>query len=792
MTNISANAQKIIEGRYSQKDETGKPTESWGQIVNRVVDHVFSKDEHEDIGVLKQQMKSCMRERKFIPNTPCLVNAGKKDGMLAACFVLPVPDSIEGIMDHAKVCATIHRTGGGTGMSYEFIRPEGTLVNSTHGVASGPVSFMNIVNETTNVIKQGGVRRGANMGIMSVHHPDILKFIHAKNNQTSLTNFNISVTVTDEFMKAVEDEAWYDLKFNGKNWDEYITDPLTKDTYELNGGGMRGKLYAPEVWERIIKSAHQYAEPGVIFIDEVNRHNHMKTSMGPIVACNPCGEQFLHSNNSCNLGSIDVSKFYDKGWNDVQWDDLRTAVWYGVRFLDNVIDTCQWPTLEIEDTVKRTRPVGLGIMGFADLCLKLGIRYGSDECLEFVENLLRNFRVAAWSASIDLGEEKGTFPEFKNNEKEYLEFFDRDLNFKFSEATQFEEAFRPTPRNYQVTNIAPTGTISLVAETSSGIEPNFSWAYVRRDTVGERYYVHPLAAEALGITVDWEDPASVKAAAEQAVEFSYELPDYFVTAMELDAVDHVKVLAAAQKHIDNSISKTCNGKADDTVESVDNLYRMARNLGCKAVSYYRDGSREGQVLTEIKKEEKAVNYVSTGELKSSDYVLTTTPLTQEVYEIKSKRPPELQGYTWQINFEGRKLYVTVNHDGEKVREIFTLGPISESVGLLASKMLRGGFSANDVARILNKVEGVNSVWFNKRCLSSLEQAVAECLYIAERRLEAKPDSTKVELTVGKEVKWPEEGRPYFTELKQCPECKGNMESGGGCDFCRDCGYSKCK
>ena len=809
---LGLNAQKVVAKRYSLKDENGEPFEAWADIVRRVVGHVSSAEtDKQKQAWFYSEMTIVMLNREFIPNTPCLVNAGKPKGQLAACFVLGVPDSIEGIMEHAQNVAIIHQTGGGTGMTYEFLRPAGSMVNSTRGVASGPVSFMNIVNQTTEVVKQGGVRRGANMGILAVSHPDILRFIHAKNDQTSLTNFNISVTVTDLFMDAVDSGVWFQTEFDGEPWQQPIFDPATGSDYvvyrrpdgttavfadrlafetadlsdcTIEEPPMAGMVYAPDIWKRIIASAHKYAEPGIIFIDEVNRHNHMMASMGPILACNPCGEQMLHFNNSCNLGSIDVAKFCDRsaGGSDpetsIQWDRLAKVVHLSTRFLDNVVDAGHFPLPEIDDVVKRTRPVGLGIMGFADLCLKLGITYGEDPSLELMEKVMGFVRREAWIASMKLGAEKGAFPELEPNRDAYAAFIYDEIGLS--------RELPLTPRNYEVTTIAPTGTISLVAETSSGIEPNFSWAYVRQDTLGTRTYVQSLAAEALGIEVDQTNEESIKAAAEYVVEHESELPPHFISAMQIKSLEHVKVLAAAQKHVDNSISKTCNGAKDDTIESVDELYHLARRLGCKAVSYYRDGSREGQVLNAMKAEEKERTDEVTAAFELKDIGLTINAPTQRV-----ERPRELQGSTWRIPFDTQNLYVTVNHDGQLILEVFAAGPISEGVGLLASKMLRGGFDVHEVARSLNKVTGSNAVWFNERLLTSPEQAVAECLLLIDRRLKDLPQSHR---QIGKSAQAASIESPgeMSTLVGECPECRGQLEHASGCDFCRDCGYSKCK
>lgn len=835
---LGLNARRVIAKRYSLKDAKGNSIEEWDDIVARVIAHVsVAETDPEQRDIFYNAMTDIMSAREFVPNTPCLVNAGKPNGQLAACFVLDVPDSIAGIMKTATDAAIIHQTGGGTGFTFEKLRPSGSMVSTTHGVASGPVSFMNIFNTTTDTVKQGGVRRGANMGMMRVTHPDILRFIHAKNDQHSLTNFNISVNVTDKFLEAVDKSEWYQLDFKGEPWNEPVFDPVTGrnyvvyrrpdgstvtfrdkesfDTADLSDALIEeppapGFVYAPDIWNRIIASAHKYAEPGIAFIDEVNRHNHMMNSMGPIMASNPCGEQFLHFANSCNLGSIDVNKFYDRE-NRLDWDRLAEVTHWTTRFLDNVIDTCAWPLPEINDVVKRTRPLGLGIMGFADLCLNLKISYGSPASIDLMDEVMGFVRREAWTESLRLGAERGVFPELEPNRDSYADFLYNEIGIS--------REVPLTPRNYEVTTIAPTGTISLVAETSSGVEPNFSWAYVRKDTLGTRTYVHTLAAQALGVDVDQTDPDSIDAAASYVVEHEHELPGYFISAMSISAEQHVHVLASAQRNVDNSVSKTCNGAVNDTIESVDHLYRLARQLGCKAVSYYRDGSRENQVLTSMKTETKT----------ETPTVVTTTTILEPVSEppveisegrteseneaaarrlaeaeadarkhgaIRLERPRELRGATWRIPFDGQNLYVTVNHDDEMIQEVFATGPISGGVGMLASKMLRGGFDAAEVAYSLNKVTGTHAVWFNERLLTSPEQAVAECLMITNRRLKGHPDSARA---LGKQTQaaspvgtQPVVGAIMSTMISTCPECHGQLEHASGCDFCRDCGYSKCK
>jgi ribonucleoside-diphosphate reductase alpha chain len=827
---LGLNAKRVIGKRYSLKDAKATSLEEWSDIVARVVAHVsVAETDADKRDEFFNTMSEIMLAREFVPNTPCLVNSGKPNGQLAACFVLDVPDSIAGIMKTATDAAIIHQTGGGTGFTFEKLRPMGAMVSSTHGVASGPVSFMNIFNTTTDTIKQGGVRRGANMGMMRATHPDVLRFIHAKNDQHSLTNFNISVNVTDKFLEAVDHNEWYQLEFRGEPWSDPIFDPVTgrdyvvyrrtdgstvtfrdKEAYDMadlsdtliEEPPAPGMAYAPDIWNRIIASAHRYAEPGIAFIDEVNRHNHMIESMGPIMASNPCGEQFLHFANSCNLGSIDVAKFHDHE-NRVDWDRLREVTHWCTRFLDNVIDTCAWPLPEINDVVKRTRPLGLGIMGFADLCLNLKITYGSPASIDLMDEVMGFVRREAWNESLRLGAERGVFPELEANRESYAKFIYDEIGIS--------REVPLTLRNYEVTTIAPTGTISLVAETSSGVEPNFSWAYVRKDTLGTRTYVHSLAAQALGMDVDQTDADSIDEAAAFVVEHEHELPSYFISAMSISAEQHVHVLAAAQRNVDNSVSKTCNGAVNDTVESVDHLYRLAQQLGCKAVSYYRDGSRENQVLTSMKHEPK--NEAST--------VVTTTTVVEALDEppashaeseneasarrlaeaesaarkhgaIRLERPRELVGATWRIPFDGQNLYVTVNHDNQMIQEVFATGPISGGVGMLASKMLRGGFDAAEVSYSLNKVTGTHAVWFNERLLTSPEQAVSECIMITNRRLKGHPDSARA---LGKQQGTSTTqvtGAIMSTMIGKCPECSGQLEHASGCDFCRDCGFSKCK
>lgn len=703
--------------------------------------------------------------------------------------------------------AMIHNTG----MTYELLRPAGTPVGEGRGIASGPVSFMNIVNSMTETVKQGGVRRGANMGILSAAHPDVLRFIHAKNDQKSLTNFNISVTVTDKFLKAVENNEWFQTEFDGQPWDRAVFDPKANHgeggpyTYEGQEPPQPGMVYAPDIWHRIISSTHRWAEPGIIFIDNVNKHNPLMNSMGPKRASNPCAEEMLHDFNACNLGSIDVAKYYDEKTDDLDWDRFAEDIYWCVRFLDNVIDVCAWPLAQIHEVVHRTRPVGLGIMGFADLCLHKRIAYGTEESALLADRMMDFFRKESWKASLALGAEKGAMPEFEPNRDLYEQLIYDEVGL--------DRSIPLTPRNYEVSCVAPTGTISLVAETSSGCEPNFSYAYVRRDTIGTRTYAHPIAAKALGLTLDSTDPKSIEAAASYIVEHRDELPEYFVDAMTLMPDDHLRVLKAFQDHVDNSISKTVNAPASYTVEDTDRVHRLAWKMGVKAVSYYRDGSRDNQVLTAMtspavgaKAETEAEQNVAVEAVIASGNVTpiaSAKPATTNA-QGKVQRPRELTGSTWQIPFDGQNLYVTVNHDSTRVLEVFATGAgLSVSVGLLASKMLRGGFNPEEVANSLNKVIGTHSVWFNQRLCTSPEQAVAECIMLTMRRIQNLPDSERAaaKLSLASiESDAAPVGNPVATptafskkiRITTCPECRSNaIEYNASCYTCRDCGFSKC-
>lgn len=844
------NTEQVIASRYARKDSQGKATETWPDIAKRIAYHI-GRDQKQ-----RGEFQEMLLQRTFLPNTPCIVNAGRENGQLAACFIVDVPDSLDGILDAVKAIGMIQKTGGGTGMDGSKLRPMNARIASTGGKSSGPVSFFStIFNSLTEAIKQGGVRRGANMLTLSVHHPDILEFICAKHDQTTLTNFNISVTVTDDFMKAVKGNKYYALKFKGKHWNGEV--PLGKTApgaipiqRDQEGNVL---LYAPAVWNLILSSAHQYAEPGVIFIDTINKYNLLKGKYGDIATTNPCSEYAAHNWNSCNLGSIDVSKFYNKHLKEsgyIDWEALIYTVSRAVDFLDNVIDKSVWPLPQIKAMVQDTRPIGLGVMGVADLLIKLKIKYGSPEAIKVVQEILKKIQQTAWTRSIHLARQYGSCPAAIYNER-VNNAFRSYLNTRLTPG-QMENYY--TPRNYQVTTIAPTGSISLIAETSSGIEPNFAWVTNRSDSIGKRTYPHALAAEALGITWNNQDPDDIDRAARDVVERQDELPDYFITAHDLTALEHAKFLAACQVYVDNGISKTCNGGGNDTTEDVKNLYEYCYDAEVRSVSYYRDGSRDNQVLTKVEKKSTLKERVESGqrlvskpvlteqgwvtELKTelAQYptmaddqgatqkpVLTATAvriaaenkarITTEVVDLTRGDEP-LIGKTYRFR-TNPKLYVTINVNQKgRIIEVFVKGgEVSESMGMMMSLLLREGFPVEKLINRLRTVHGQYAIYFNQRCCTSPEQMIAEALEVEVARLKREqvefmaqfvkePESSKELLAAATQARvdmvammgaFSEPVPSPSLKIKGpcCPNCSAVLTFTEGCRKCLQCGYEKC-
>ncbi len=565
---LSQNALTVLQKRYLKKDEYGHIIETPEDMFRRVASTISKAeriyDPRADVKRVETEFLETMSNLEFLPNSPTLMNAGRKLNQLSACFVIPVEDSLNSIFEAVKHTALIHQSGGGTGFSFSNLRPSDDMVGSTGGIASGPVSFMKVFNVATEVIKQGGTRRGANMGVLRVDHPDIVIFITAKTPPGELTNFNISAALTDAFMDALGNDGEYPL-----------INPRTKKIV--------GYKRAGEVFNLIVESAWRSGEPGILFIDRINRAN-PTPQLGKISATNPCGEQPLLPYESCNLGSINLMKVLRKkeGRWEINYKKLGSLVRLGVRFLDNVIDMNKYPLPEIETITKGNRKIGLGIMGFADMLVRLRVPYYSDKALEIGEGIMEFINSAAWEASMELAKERGAFPNLKGS--------------------VFDEESRKPVRNSTTTTIAPTGTLSIIAGCSSGIEPLYSLSYTRQVLNGTQLpELDPIFQEVAREEGFYSDELMDYVASGGKLSERRDVPDYinkiFTTAFQILPEDHIKIQAAFQKHTDNAVSKTINFSNKATSEDVRKAYLLAYKLGCKGVAVYRSGTREQQVLT---------------------------------------------------------------------------------------------------------------------------------------------------------------------------------------------------
>lgn len=557
---LSINAIKVLERRYLKKDENRQIVETPGGMFRRVARDIAKADKKYggDVKKAENEFYELMTSLEFLPNSPTLMNAGKELQQLAACFVLPIEDSMESIFDGVKNTALIHQSGGGTGFSFSRLRPKGDVVKSTGGIASGPVSFMKVFNASTEVIKQGGTRRGANMGILRIDHPDILEFIVAKEKLSELNNFNISVGLTEKFMEAVIADEEYDL-----------VNPRDKKPVK--------KLSARFVFELIVSQAWKNGEPGIIFLDRINKDN-PTPALGEIESTNPCGEQPLLPYEACNLGSINLSKMVSDGKAD--WEKLKKTVQTAVHFLDNVIDRSKYPLTEIEETVKSNRKIGLGVMGWADMLIKLGIPYNTKEAVSLGEKVMKFITNEAKCKSEELGRDRGSFPNFK----------------KSVFASKHKHM-----RNATVSTIAPTGTISIIASCSSGIEPIFAVSYIRNVMDGtEMLEVNPLFKKVSEGRGFFSEELMKTIARQGSVQHLTEIPEdvrkVFVTAHDITPDWHIMMQAAFQRHTDNAVSKTVNFPSDATTDEVEKVYLLAYEQGLKGVTIYRDKSRQEQVL----------------------------------------------------------------------------------------------------------------------------------------------------------------------------------------------------
>jgi ribonucleoside-diphosphate reductase alpha chain len=754
---ITSNAKVVLERRYLKKDESGKPMETPRGLFERVsraiaaAERKYGKTD-EEIERTAERFYEMMAKLEFMPNSPTLMNAGREIGQLSACFVLPIGDSMEEIFDAIKYTALIHKSGGGTGFSFSRLRPAKDSVKSTAGVSSGPISFMEVFNAATETIKQGGTRRGANMGILRVDHPDIMEFITCKRDSTKLTNFNISVALTDKFMKALEVEGEYDL-----------VNPRSQQPMQ--------KLKARKVFDLIVNMAWRNGEPGIVFIDSINRGN-PTPKVGAIESTNPCGEQPLLPYESCNLGSINLTKMltFKDGRLTVDYEKLGETVRWSVRFLDNVIDVNKYPLPQIEDITRANRKIGLGIMGFADMLLRLGTPYDTEDALELGKGIMKFINDEGHKASVALAEERGSFPNFP----------DSTLTNRFRSI-----------RNATVTTIAPTGTISIISGVSSGIEPIFAVAYVRnvmdKDILPEVNPIFEEVAKDRGFyTNDLMKEIASKGSVKELKMVPEDIRRLFVTALDISPKWHIQMQAAFQEHTDNAVSKTVNFPKEATPKDVEDVYTAAFKLGCKGVTVYRYGSREDQVL-------------NVGETSSAEEGIADKADEDSALQPRA-RPYVTKGSTQRLETGCGHLYVTINEDQNGLCEVFTqmgksggcTASQAEAVGRLISLALRSGIEPEVIVKQLKGIRCPSPLWQPGGMVLSCSDAVAKAL---ERFVKDTPSSNGQGTPVGG-------GQASGTATKQnyvakgdvcpeCPECGSMVEYVEGCVVCRTCGFSKC-
>ena len=735
---ISANAEVVLAKRYFQRDEDGRTIEDGRSLLWRVASSIAEEEAKYErsscqAADLARSFYQMMADWKFLPNSPTLMNAGNNLGQLSACFVLPVGDSIEDIFDAVKYAAMIHKSGGGTGFSFSRLRPKDARVGSTGGVASGPVSFLRIFNTATEQIKQGGTRRGANMGILRVDHPDILEFIRAKEVEGEFNNFNLSVGLTEAFMEAVKQDAEY---------------PLVAP----NSGKELGRLRARDVFDLLVEKAWQSGDPGIIFLDRINRDN-PTPGQGEIESTNPCGEQPLLPYEACNLGSINLARFVvpghtgddDPAESGVDWAELARIIRLSVRFLDNVIDASRFPLDRITEQVRKNRKIGLGVMGWADMLYRLRIPYDSEAGTALAGRLMGFVEDEARKASQLLANERGAFPAFAES--------------------MYAERGEPAQRNATVTTIAPTGTLSILAGCSSGVEPLFALSLARNVMDGERLVeVNPYFEEALR-ELGLQGPDIMEEVATcgsvQAMEFLPQaLRNVFVTAMDIAPEWHLRMQAAFQRHTDNAVSKTVNLPNTADIEDIRAIYWMAYEEGCKGVTVYRDGSKTNQVLT------------------------TSASKAQEAPASASKvrqRPDMVQGFTQKVQTGLGVMYLTVNEvDGEPFEVFATIGKSgrsitakAEAIGRLVSLALRSGVSVRDVVAQIKGIGGEHPVFRGKGLLLSIPDAIA---WVLERRYLKDAPVITAQADLNNPI---------------CPDCGGTLIFQEGCHSCPNCAYTKC-
>lgn len=743
-TILSENAELVLERRYYRKDDKGNCIEDATDMFWRVAASIASEEQKYKKSTWKEndlaeRFYYLMSHGIFLPNSPTLMNAGARLGQLSACFVLPVGDSIEEIFDAVKYAAMIHKSGGGTGFSFTNIRPKDSRVGTTGGVASGPVSFLRIFNTATEQIKQGGTRRGANMGILRVDHPDIMDFIRAKEQAGEFNNFNLSIGITEKFMEAVD-----------KGIDYPLIDPSNKKEV--------GFLNAKEIFDLLVKKAWQSGDPGIVFLDRINRDN-PTPKQGEMESTNPCGEQPLLPFEACNLGSINLSKFvranvhlFENIDDAIDWEHLKGVVHDATRFLDNVIDASKFPLDRIAETVRKNRKIGLGVMGFADMLFMLNIPYDTKKAQALAEKIMQFIQEEGREASHQLAVERGAFPSFEES------IF---ANGKIL-------------RNATVTTIAPTGTLSIIAACTSGVEPIFALAFARHVMDGDKLVeVNGIFESALKNSnlhsPELMDTISNVGSIASFDHIPEQIRQVYVTAMDISPEAHLLMQASFQKYTDNAVSKTVNLPHNATIADVDRIYRLAYTTGCKGVTVFRDGCLANQVLVfgDGKKEEES----------KTEHV---PPVAQSVVR---HRPDIVEGFTQKVKTGLGVLYLTVNEVDGKPFEVFTtigksgrsITAKAEAIGRLVSLCFRSGVPVRDVVQQLKGIGGEHPVFQKKGMLLSIPDAMA---WVLENR-------------------YLKNEEPVIASADQdlhnpaCPECGTEMHFQEGCHICQSCGYSRC-
>ena len=745
---LTKNAMTVLEKRYLQKDLQGSVIETPEEMFRRVAWNVARADllypPEKSALPVEEEFYSLMASLDFLPNSPTLMNAGRELQQLSACFVLPVGDSMEEIFDAVKQMALIQKSGGGTGFSFSRVRPKNDVVGSTKGVSSGPVSFMRVFDTATETVKQGGTRRGANMGILCVDHPDILDFIRCKEEGEQFNNFNLSVAATKEFMEAVKRGGEYPLR-----------NPRTKEIVRF--------LDAGHVFEKIVYYAWKNGDPGIIFIDRINL-DHPTPQLGEIESTNPCGEQPLLPYESCNLGSINLLNMAEDG--GIDWGKLGWVTEKAVHFLDNVIDMNRYTLPQIEAMTKANRKIGLGVMGFADLLVRMEVPYNSPEALEIAERVMAFIQETGRKASRELALKRGSFPNFDGS----------TLKGQWD-----------AMRNATVTTIAPSGTISIIAGASSGIEPIFALAFARHVLDGkELLEVNPLFETLARKEGFYSEEMMRKIAEDGTLERLDGVPErirkLFVAAHDISPGDHIRMQAAFQKYTDNAVSKTVNFPNEATMEDVAKVYFLAYELGCKGVTIYRDRSRAEQVLY------KGV------------------AARDDVERRPKARQDVIHGSTRKIQTGCGNLYVTVNEDGEgSPFEIFNqMGKAggcaasqSEAIGRLVSLAFRSGIEPEDVVRQLKGISCHMPVWYQEGRILSCADAIGKAIEwhltgtgkersMADPPLNQRGNPLPFTGQTGRNEK-----ESTATQMRgACPECGGSLIFEEGCVKCL-CGYSDC-